>query len=108
MNAPRTVVLWALLLAALTVLLLAWTRDALQLGLLGGAAALTAAIALVVRAAGRLPAERRLVAASYGAPLVGVGLAGAVVGALFGPWLWGPAVGVLLAGLVAWRREGRA
>jgi drug/metabolite transporter (DMT)-like permease len=107
-TAPRSLLLWAALLAALTVLLLGWTRDELQLGLLGGAAAATVLMALVTLAARRQPAERRLVTASYGAPLVALGISAVVVGTLFGPWLWGPAALVVLAGVIAWRRESRA
>lgn len=105
MTATRALVAWSFLLAALTLLLLGWTRDRLQLGLLGGAAAVTLGVTLLVLAAGDEPQARRLPVASLGAPLVALGTAGVLLGVVFGEWLWGPGAGLVLLGLVAWVRE---
>jgi hypothetical protein len=107
MTESRALVLWAFMLSALTLVLLGWTRDRLQLGLLGGAAAATLGMTLLVIAAGGRPEARRLPVASLGAPLVALGIAGVALGVVFGAWLWAPGAAIVLLGLVAWVREGK-
>jgi hypothetical protein len=102
------VALWALFLAALTAVLAGWTRDALQLALLGGAAALTLLVAALARRRRLEPALRRVPEASYASLATAVGLALLLVGAVFGLWLLLPAAGLVALALGALVRERRA
>jgi hypothetical protein len=85
--------LWGVLLLGLTALLLVWTDDALQLGLLGGAGLVVLACAALVRV-GAHP-RRRWEPAAVG---IGLGLVGA--GLVAGQWLLLPGIALVLLGLV--------
>jgi hypothetical protein len=102
---PSVVLLvWAGMLAALGLLLLGWTTKPLLLGLLFGAAALTAILA-VLAWRGRAPERRVVPDVSVATVLVALGLALLVTGTAFGLWLILIGAGISVVGLVAVARE---
>ena len=105
MSRPSVVFLvWAGLLAALGLVLLAWTRSALENGLLFGAAAGVVLLAgLALRA--REPRRRVLPDLSYPTAVAAAGLGLAVAGSAFGTWLVLIGAGVLAIGLAGLVRE---
>jgi hypothetical protein len=102
---PSVVLLvWAGMLAVLAVVLLAWTRSALENGLLFGAAAVTlllAALALLARE----PRRRVVPDLSLATAVTAVGAGLAVAGSAFGTWLVLIGAGVLVIGLAGLVRE---
>lgn len=105
MSRPSVVFLaWAGLLAALALVLLAWTRSALENGLLFGAAA--GAVVLAVLALRAREPRRRLVPdLSLPTAVAAAGLGLAVAGSAFGTWLVLIGAGVLAIGLAGVVRE---
>jgi hypothetical protein len=107
-NSPaRTVALWSGLLAALAAVLLGWTRDELQLGLLAGAAAAALALAGVF-AVLRPRRGRPAPVLSFATLLLAAGMSLALLGVGFGLWLLLPGAGLALIGLASLARERRA
>jgi hypothetical protein len=102
---PSVVILaWAGLLAALALVLLAWTRSALENGLLFGAAAGVLLLAgLAIRA--REPRRRVVPDLSLPTAVAAAGLGLAIAGSAFGTWLVLIGAGVLAVGLVGLVRE---
>lgn len=99
--------LWGLFLLALTLLLLAWEASPLQVGLLGGAAAVALVLAAVLR---RPPGQARAHEApgpSYPTLVLAAGVALALAGAVFGLWLLLPGLALALLGGSAAVREAR-
>jgi hypothetical protein len=105
MSRPSVVFLaWAGLLTSLAFVLLAWTRSALENGLLFGAAAVTLVLAgLAVRA--REPRRRLLRDISLATAVAAVGAGLAVVGSAIGLWLVLIGAGVLALGLAGLVKE---
>ena len=105
MTRPSVVFLvWAGLLTALALALLAWTRSALENGLLFGAAAGVLLLAgLALRA--REPRRRIVPDLSFPTALAAAGVGLAVAGSAFGMWLVLIGAGVLALGLVGLVRE---
>lgn len=103
------VLVWAFFLTGLTAAQLAFMTEPYSYGLLGGAALMTLllGIFLLVR---RRPGEgqRFVPDLSYATVALGVGVAAAVVGAPFGPWLVLPGLGMLSLGAGGLVREYRA
>jgi hypothetical protein len=102
-----TTALWGLFLLALALLLLAWEASALQLGLLGGAAAVVLVLAAALR---WLPGQGRSPEApetSYATLVLAAGLALALAGAVFGLWLLLPGLALAVLGGSAAVREAR-
>jgi hypothetical protein len=101
---PLVPLIWAVLLAVNTTVLLALGGDTLEVLLLAGAAAGAAALAALM-ALGRRVGE----APDLSAPtmLAAVAVAGLVLGAELGPWLLLISAGALLLALGALVREGR-
>ena len=105
MSRPSVVFLvWAGLLTVLALVLLAWTRSALENGLLFGAAAGVLLLAgLALRA--REPRRRVVPDLSYPTAVAAAGLGLAVAGSAFGTWLVLIGAGVLAIGLAGLVRE---
>jgi hypothetical protein len=95
---------WAGLLAALALMLLAWTQSALLNGLLFGAAAGTLVLALLALLA-REPRRRFVPDVSLPTVVTGVGNALGVAGVAVGTWLVLVGLGLTLVGLAAVVRE---
>ena len=99
---------WAFLHVVLVGILLGWTRDPLQVGLMagsGGAVALLALALLAYRHDFRLRLVPDLSLASV---LLAFGVAAALVGTAFGLWLVLLGGGAAALGLAGWARELRA
>ena len=107
MKAPSLVLLaWAVLLAVHTTVLVALGGDALEVALLGGAAAGVAVLALLVTARrGNADAPRRVPDLSPPAALAAVAVAGLVVGSELGTWLLLISGGLLVLALAGLVRE---
>jgi hypothetical protein len=110
-----TVVLWAVFLGVLTAVTAPFGAGVYTYGLLGGAALLTLAIGILVLGvngpgdATAPPASDRA-GLSYPAMMLGLGLAGAALGAEVGLWLVLIGAGlcvIAIAGLVREWRAGR-
>ena len=105
MSRPSVVLLvWAGLLAGLAIVLLAWTRSALENGLLFGAAAVTVVLAGLALVA-REPRRRLVPDLSLATAVTAVGAGLAVVGSAFGTWLVLIGAGVLVLGLAGLVKE---
>jgi hypothetical protein len=109
-NRPAVQVLsWAIYLAVLTIILWIWWGHPLSLEELGGAAVVTALIAIVFTLAHRRGpvgdepyevGERRVLPdISFGAALIGIALSGMLYGAEFGLFLVLICGGLLIVGL---------
>ena len=102
----RAVLVWALLLGGLTAGQFAFMDEAYSYWLLGGAAGVTAVVALyLVSFRSREPALRALPDGSYAAVCLAVGAATAAIGSIFGPWLTLPGLGLVVLGLGGLARE---
>jgi hypothetical protein len=104
------VLLWAGYLAVLTIVLWVWWGDRLNVGSLGAAAIVTAAIALLAAALGRRrPRQGAHVEPdlSVGASIVGIALSGMLFGAEFGLFLVVICAGLLVAGVAILWNERR-
>jgi hypothetical protein len=105
------VLLWALFLAGLTVAQLVFMDETYSYGLLGGAALATLLLGVFLfarRRRGLGEGQRFVPDLSYATVAVGLGAAGAVVGAPLGLWLSLPGLGLLALGLGGLLREQRA
>jgi hypothetical protein len=104
-GAPLVLLAWALLLAAHTTVLVALGGDALEIALLGGAAAGVAVLALVVALRRRDEGPRAMRDLSPPAALAAVAVAGLVVGSELGMWLLLISGGLLVLALGGLVRE---
>jgi hypothetical protein len=103
------VLVWALFLAALTLVQFAFMAEPFSYGLLGGAALVVGLLAIGLFARRRPSGEppRAVPELSYPAVALAVGSALALLGIPFGQWLWLPGLGLLalgVGGLVLERR----
>jgi hypothetical protein len=105
---PLVFLAWSLLLAVHTTVLVALGGDALEVALLGGAAAGVAVLALLAALRGRAPAARVVPDLSPPAALAAVAAAGLVVGSELGTWLLLISGGLLALAVGGLVREGRA
>jgi hypothetical protein len=99
-------IVWAVLLAGLTLGQFPFATNVFYYGTLGGAVFLTALVAVFY--AGRRPAETPVAYVpelSYATVLVALGASIAVVGAAIGPWLFIPGCGMLGVGSAGVARE---
>jgi hypothetical protein len=103
------VLVWASLLAGLTLAQFAFMAESYSYGLLGGAALATVLLGVGLLARGRRDqASRLLPELSYPAAVFGLGVAVALVGVPLGLWLLLPGAGVAALGLGGLLRERRA
>lgn len=112
-HAPATLAIWSLLLATLVALLLVFTANPLVYVLLGGAAALTAALAAVFALTTRQRVRRSCLTVStpdisLPAALLGIGVTGIAVGFTVGPWMTFIGAGLTLLAAAGLAREYRA
>jgi len=105
---PLVLLAWALLLAVHTTVLVALGGNAIEVALLGGAAAGVAILALVAALRPRVGPSRVLRDLSPPAALAAVAVAGLVVGSELGTWLVLISGGLLALALGGLVREGRA
>jgi hypothetical protein len=90
---------WALMLAGTSALVFVFTVNAYYWGFLAGAAALTALFAAYYVWRPPLEPVEYVPELSYATVTVAAGLAIAVIGVPFGPWLYLPGLGLLVVGL---------
>jgi hypothetical protein len=107
-GAPLVLLAWALLLAMNTTVLVVLGGDALEIALLGGAAAGVAVLAVLAAWRRRSDAVRTLPDLSLPSALAAMAVAGLVVGSELGTWLILIAGGLLALALGGLVREGRA
>jgi hypothetical protein len=99
---------WACLLAGLTVLQFVFSTNPYYWATLGGSAAATAALAGFYLLRPPLRPVEYVPDLSYGTVAVAAGASIAVVGVPFGPWLWLPGLGLLAVGVAGVVLELRA
>jgi hypothetical protein len=90
---------WALMLTGTTALVFVFTVNAYYWGFLAGAAVVTALFAAYYVWRPPLAPVEYVPELSYASVAVAAGLAIAVIGVPFGPWLYLPGLGLLVVGL---------
>jgi hypothetical protein len=105
---PVALLVWAAMLGVFVAIQFVFSTNAYYWGLLGGAAAATAAIAGWYLLRPPLPPVEYAPEVSYATVAVAAGGAIAVIGIPFGAWLYLPGLGLLVVGLGGVVRELRA
>jgi hypothetical protein len=103
-GAVAAVVYWAVVHGIFALVLLGWTTDALQVGMLGGSAVLFVLVGLAILAY-RAPRLRVLPQLSVPTILLAFGIGSAISGVAFGLWLVLLGSGAIVIALAALANE---